>query len=375
MRPKPVTAKLVIAVLFVAAGVFVCLAPFRERAAQASPASRFGSRMRVPRGLSESRWRSLIPADNPLTDEKVALGEALYFDKRLSADGTVSCATCHDPAEAFADRKATAVGIEGRRGARNAPTLLNVMFSAELFWDGRARSLEEQAKLPLVNPDEMGMPNHEEVVARVASAPEYRAAFRKAFGRRGVTIDLIVKAIAAYERTCLTGDSPFDRFVGGDAGALNASQKRGWELFRHKAGCINCHTFGPDAPFFTDFKFHNTGVASGVAGAAADLGRFRVTGRLEDAGAFKTPTLRNVELTSPYMHDGSEKTLIDVVRFYSKGGVPNPQLDSRLHPLSLTEDEISDLVGFLRALTGDGDLRRVQNSTPQDRSPVFNLPR
>ncbi|MBA3241727.1 MAG: cytochrome-c peroxidase [Acidobacteria bacterium] len=325
------------------------------------------------------------------------LGKALYFDKRLSRDGTLSCATCHDPATAFADRNSVAVGVSGKAGTRNAPTILNAAFAPRHFWDGRASSLEEQAKQPLVNPLEMGMKDHAAVVARVSSIPEYRRRFRQVFGAEGVNIDTIVKAIATFERTQLSGNSPFDRFRAGDEDAISDSQKRGWGLFRNKAGCIECHAFSASSPFFTDYEFHNTGVATkgkdlaGIARRAktirgagpdtartltllshtdglSDLGRFLITRLPGDIGAFKTPTLRDVELTGPYMHDGSGKTLLDVVRFYDRGGERNPAIDPRMRPLNLSEQEMSDLVEFLRALTSDDVLLRAQTTTPQSRT-------
>ena len=306
---------------------------------QGGAAARSGGvqRVRIPKGIPESLWRKRIPADNPLTGEKVALGEELYFDRRLSASGTVSCAVCHDPATAFADLQPFAVGHDGRAGARNTPTVLNAMFSDAQFWDGRAGSLEEQARGPLVNPLEMGMPSFESVVERVAGLPGYRQKFGRVFGDEGVTIETIAKAIAAFERTQLSGNSPFDRFITGDAGAISEAQKRGWNLFRGKAGCVACHAYSPSSPFFTDFGFHNTGNASKGAGFDAlaqralqdasrgaeparahdptpppdglsPLGRFLVTKRPQDIGAFKTPSLRDVELTAPYMHNAAEKT-------------------------------------------------------------------
>jgi cytochrome c peroxidase len=357
-------------------------------------AGRGGYLMRAPKGIPESLWRKLIPADNPMMAEKVALGRSLYFDKRLSADGTVSCATCHDPATAFADQNTLAIGVGGRKGVRNSPTVLNAMFNPELFWDGRARSLEEQAVEPLLSPFEMGMETREAVVARVSAIPEYRQEFPKVFGARGLTIETVVKAIAAFERTQLSGNAPFDRFMAGDEGAITEAQKRGWKLFQGKARCIECHSFDASSPFFTDFRFHNTGIATkdrnfdqliqratraGGKGlnsvralnlpsntdGVAELGRFRITGRPEDIGAFKTPTLRDVELTTPYMHDGSEKTLLDVVKLYNRGGQRNPSLDRRVRPLQLTDEEMNDLVEFIRALTSDDVLRQAQRAQPQ----------
>ena len=273
------------------------------------------------------------------------------------------------------------------------------MFSPNQFWDGRASSLEEQAKSPLVSPAEMGLKDFAAVEARVSAVAEYRRRFRQVFGNQGVTIDTISKAIAAFERTQLSGNSPFDRFTAGDKTAISDAQKRGWELFRGKAGCIECHSFTPSSPFFTDFGFHNTGVATKNRNFAelirhldrvgkpattedqvinplshkdgfSDLGRYLVTRQLKDVGAFKTPSLRDVELTTPYMHDGSVKTLLDAVRFYNRGGERNPALAAKIRPLGLTEGEMSDLVEFLRALTSDDVLRQTQSALPQTRTPV-----
>lgn len=206
-----------------------------------------------------------------MTPDKVELGRKLFFDKRLSADRTVSCTTCHDPATAFADRNALAIGVGDRSGRRNTPTVLNAMFNESLFWDGRAASIEEQAKEPLINPREMGMKSHDQVVARVKSVREYADGFRQVFGKEGITIDTIVKAIASFERTLLSGNSPFDRFVSGDSDAISPAQKRGWELFQGKARCIRCHVYREDAPFFTDFGFHNTGVSSDQSAGLSSL--------------------------------------------------------------------------------------------------------
>jgi cytochrome c peroxidase len=354
----------------------------------------------IPKGLPAKLWWNSIPADNPMTAEKVALGEMLYFDKRLSANGTISCATCHDPAKAFADANAIAIGIGGKSGTRNAPTILNAMFNEAQFWDGRARTLEEQLKQPLLNPFEMGMPSVDAVVARVVADRDYRQRFRRVFRGQGITIDTIAKAIAAYERTRLSANSPFDRFLAGDADAITQTQKQGWDLFQHKAQCIACHAFSAASPFFTDFKFHNTGVAmkdrnfdelatsarridfSGPDSVSAlgllahtegfsELGRFLVTKQAKDIGAFKTPTLRDCELTTPYMHNGSQKTLLDVVKFYNRGGEHNPNLDEQMRPPHLTDLEMSCLVEFLRALTSNDVLRQTQLTTPQTRASVL----
>ena len=316
----------------------------------------------LPRGIPQPLWRKRIPVTNPMTAEKIALGEMLYFDKRLSASGSVSCAVCHDPANAFTDLETLSTGVAGHQGTRNAPTILNAMFSERLFWDGRAASLEEQAKQPLTSPSEMGMGSYDLVVARVSAIPEYQKTFRRVFGRGGITIDTIVKAIAAYERTQLSGNSQFDRFITGDATAITEAQKRGWKLFSGKAKCIDCHSYSSASPFFTDFKFHNTG----IGGASfSDLGRFVVTKEQADTAAFKTPTLRDVELTRPYMHNGALKTLLDVVKFYNDGGEKNAYLDKKMQPLGLSDEEMSDLVEFLRSLTSNDILKKAQSSSPQ----------
>jgi cytochrome c peroxidase len=328
----------------------------------------------LPKTVPVDLWELLVPHENPVTPEKVALGRQLYYDKLLSKDGTVSCATCHDPAKGFADGKTIAEGIGGKKGARNSPTVLNAVFNEFEFWDGRAASLEEQAKGPLVNPVEMGFANHDAVVAVVRGVPAYDEQFRKIFGREA-TIDDVVAAIATFERTAVTGDSAFDRFHAGDAGAISESAKRGWELWNGKARCNTCHAFGDSTPSLSDNKFHNIGVAAknkdfaALARRAAkvkdpaelafdpeftELGRFVVTKQPKDIGAFKTPGLRDVALTAPYMHDGSEATLLDVVNFYDKGGEPNPYLDGGVVPLKLTEQEKKDLVAFMESLTGQG---------------------
>ncbi len=329
--------------------------------------------------------------------DKSTLGEQLFFDKRLSVDGTVSCASCHDPATGFASRDTVAIGVRNQNGARNVPTLLNARLSESYFWDGRARTLEEQAKQPLLNAVEMGLENESVLVARVSAIPEYREMFRRLFPREGVTLDTVARTIAAYERTLVSVNSPFDRFIRGDKKAISANQKAGWTLFKGKAKCIECHAFSRSSLVFTDFKFHNTGVAgkdedftnlTQRAGAIrvrrrtepvalfahqrefSELGRFLVTLDDRDIGAFKTPTLRDVELTGPYMHNGSLRTLLDVVRFYNQGGQKNPNLDRKMQVLNLNEQEINALVDFLRALTSDEVLRRAQSAKPQTRVAV-----
>jgi cytochrome c peroxidase len=350
--------------------------------------------MKVPRGLPADLYEQLIPKDNPMTAAKVTLGEKLFFDKRLSVDKTISCATCHDPATAFAESNMVGIGIEMKKGARNSPTILNAMFNEAQFWDGRAPSLEEQSKLPIINPIEMGMKDHTVVVGRVREAKEYGPLFAAAFPGEGININTIAKAIASFERTQLSGDSPFDRFIAGDQRAISESAKRGWDLFNHKARCISCHAFNASSPFFSDFKFHNIGVAakdvnfSQLARRArqvgdnakaidemalqqgfSELGRYLVTNQPRDIGAFKTSMLRDIELTAPYMHNGSEKTLLDVVNFYDKGGEANPNLDGGMRPLKLTDGEKADLVEFMKTLTSDQVRERAKSTKAQTRAP------
>jgi cytochrome c peroxidase len=328
----------------------------------------------LPKGLPADLWEILIPPDNAVTPEKVELGRRLYYDKRLSADGTVSCATCHDPDKGFADGKKVGEGIGGRKGARNSPTVLNSMFNEFQFWDGRAASLEEQAKGPMINPVEMGMKDHGTVVSAVLKDPGYGTDFQKIFGR-AATIDDIAAAIATFERTVVSGDSAFDRFQAGDKEALSEPAQRGWQLWNGKARCNTCHPFAANTPNFSDNKFHNIGVAAkardfgvlarrATQGASpeelafdpnyAELGRFIATKQPKDLGAFKTSGLRDIALTAPYMHDGSEPTLVSVVEFYNRGGEPNPFLDGGITPLKLTDGEIRDLVAFMESLTGQG---------------------
>jgi cytochrome c peroxidase len=322
-----------------ALGLALAAAP--ARAADSAPPE---YPFQVPLGLKAPD----VPEDNPVTGAKVELGKALYFDKRLSGDGTVSCATCHDPAKGWTDRAPVSTGIRGQKGGRSAPTVLNSTFMELQFWDGRARSLEEQAKGPIQNPIEMGS-THEATVKRLAGIKGYAPLFKAAFGDEKVDIDRVAKAIASFERTVLTGNAPYDRWLAGDEKAMSAAAARGHSLFNDsaKGNCAICH----DGFNFSDSDFHNLGV--GMKAAKPDLGRFDVTKEEKDKGAFKTPTLRNLADTAPYMHDGSEKTLDDVVAFYDKGGEKNPQLDGRIHPLHLTAEERADIVAFLNALNGD----------------------
>ena len=321
------------------------------------------------------------PADNPQTPEKIELGEKLFFDGRLSVDGTVACSTCHDPARGFTDGRPVSIGVRGRSGQRNSPTILNALYNPAQFWDGRSKTLEEQAGLPIINPSEMGQPSLDAAVARIAADPEYGQAFRRAFGRPLNGADL-VRAIASYERTQFAFNSPFDRFMAGEKNAISGSAQRGWDLFNGKARCNKCHALSEerrDLTFFTDRDYHNIGIGIvehnvGAEACTAEreidsgrtievdraaiqtemsvLGRFLVTKREADTASFKTPTLRNVLITAPYFHDGSQATLWDVVDHYNKGdGVNDPWLDRDIQPLGLSESEIDDLVQFMATLT------------------------
>ncbi len=308
--------------------------------------------LKAPLGLPQVP----IPADNPLTAEKIALGRKLYYDPILSVDNTIACASCHSPAFGFADPKPFSMGVGGKTGGRNAPTVLNSAYNALQFWDGRAPSLEKQAEGPVQNPVEMAntLPAVEKKLLANAA---YRAEFEKAFGPGPITFEKAEQAIASFERTVISGNSPFDRyFYGGDKSALSPSARRGLEVFRNpkKGNCAACHTIGEKNALFTDNKFRNIGVGADYQGNYQDLGRYNVTHNEADKGAFKTPTLRNIAKTAPYMHDGSLKTLKDVVDFYVGGGNSNPHLDKEIHALDfLTGQERADLAAFLKSLTGE----------------------
>ncbi|MBK7859325.1 MAG: cytochrome-c peroxidase [Archangiaceae bacterium] len=334
---------------------------------------------KLPLGFRRELWEISVPVDRRPTAAQVALGDKLFNDKRLSKDDSTSCATCHDPKRAFTDGKARAEGLKKQVGQRNSPTVANALFNATQFWDGRAATLEDQAVLPITNPIEMGMDSGDEVVAKLKGLPEYVSAFKDAFGA-DISYEHVGRALAAFERKQVFGDSPFDRYLSGDAKALDASAKRGWMLFNSKARCQSCHSGNAVAPLFSDAKFHNIGVAAHkqdfvqLAGEAlkvvrsgdqkqidelalgskfSELGRFMVTKSENDIGSFKTPTLRNIGVTGPYMHDGSFATLWDVMDHYNKGGLANPYLDGGMQRLGLTEAEIDDLVAFLFSLTSD----------------------
>jgi cytochrome c peroxidase len=285
-----------------------------------------------------------VPADNPQTDSKVRLGRELYFDGRLSADGTISCATCHKPQTGWANDQPTDTGIRGQVGGRNSGTVIDSGYMRFQFWDGRAGSLEEQALGPIHNPIEMGE-TLENVVRKLNAIPGYREQFMEVFGTE-VTTDGIAKAIAAFERSIVSGPSPFDLFMAGDRSAMSASAQRGMAVFNGKGHCTPCHS----GAMFSDQSFHNIGV--GMDAEKPDAGRSAISKDERDWGKFKTPGLRNVAKTPPYLHNGAEATLMDVVNYYDRGGIPNRNLDPAMLPLHLTGTEKNDLVAFLEALTG-----------------------
>jgi len=334
-----------------------------------------------------------IPADNPQTPEKIALGEKLFNDKRFSSTGEVSCATCHDPKKGLTDsplKVSEGITKDNKKltGTRNAPTVANAVYFTHQFWDGRSPSLEDQALHPPLNPVEMGLPSHQPILDIVRTDPEYVAAFKAVFGKSGeaITMAEVTKAIAAFERTQVFANSAFDRyFYGGESTALTEQQKRGLALFRNQGRCVSCHVIEQTQALFTDNRFHNIGVGINriqgdvpvLAGEfleakatlaevdvkvltdarTSELGRFAVSKGFDDLGSFKTPTLRNVAVTAPYMHDGSVATLRDAVVHYNNGGVTNEGdpvndfLSGGIRPLDLSDEEIEDLVAFMEALT------------------------
>jgi cytochrome c peroxidase len=276
------------------------------------------------------------PEDNPFSRERIEVGRRLFHDRRLSRDQSLACASCHDPKRAFSTAKPRSVGVFGRHGGRNVPTLINRGYGKMFFWDGRVTSLEEQVLKPIQDPYEMDM------------------TLTEASRRVGLSADDISRSLASYVRSILSGNAPFDRFVNGDQRALSAEQRTGLQIFQTKGHCMACHV----GPNFTDERLHNTGIAwrpsggPGAAGRYLDDGHSAVSGKEKDRGRFKTPTLREVDRTSPYMHDGSKATLEDVVNFYDDGGRPNPNLDIEIRPLGLTVEEKRALVSFLRSLSG-----------------------
>ena len=345
--------------------------------------------VKAPLAFDPVIYAAYEPADNALTPERVALGRKLYFDKRLSADGSVSCATCHDVTRGFADHLPGSLGIGGQVGKRNAPTVLNTALLQTMFWDGRSPGLDHQARQPILNPIEMGMPDEETAMQAIADDPDYPEAFRKAYGRE-MNYEDLGRAIGAFERTLVFLDSPFLRFLAGDPQAVSADVKAGWELFNGKARCAACHPINLTNPVGSDHRFHNIGVSArhhefeklarkalealaeddseqrldelAVGTDLSELGRFMVTRNRADLGSFRTPLILNIGVTPPYMHDGSLATLWDVIDHYNKGGEANPFLDGGIEPLALTETEIDQLVAFLFSLT---DVRLAEENQRQ----------
>jgi cytochrome c peroxidase len=323
----------------------------------------------VPAGLQGLFPKVVVPASNPITKGKYELGRQLYFDPRVSVDGTVSCATCHNPAKGWSDGGPVSAGVQGQTGNRSAPTVFNTAYGKSMFWDGRAPSLEGQAQGPMTNPIEMGDQTYHQIVERLKVIPSYKEQFEKVFGTP-LTLDGMAKAIATFERVAaLTGNSKYDKYNAGDNEALTESEKRGMVLFGlrlstddefkpgvelQKAKCTLCHV----GANFSDELYHNLGVGwDANEKQFSDIGRWApvpIGAKTDsDRGAFKTPTVRSAALSAPYMHDGSLKTLEEVVEHYNKGGTPNPWLDVDMKPLKLSPQESADVVAFMKALTGE----------------------
>ena len=339
--------------LLVAGAIFIYVSDSQTVRAQGSPVMPVGKpiAIKAPLGLPAVP----IPADNPPTAETIALGRRLYYDPGLSVDGTVSCATCHSPGLGFTDGKPVSNGVQNKTGTRSAPTVINSAYNELQFWDGRAPSLEKQAEGPMANPVEMAhsLPG---VVDHLQKDSSYRAQFKQAWGTDQITIDMVTKSIASFERTVLSGNSPFDRFYyGGDKKALSASAQRGLKVFQNpkRGNCAVCHTIDKNYALFCDNKFHNIGIGADTRGQFVDTGRYSQTKLDTDMGSFKTPTLRNVAQTAPYMHDGSMPDLKAVIDHYIGGGNSNPHLDKEIHVLDfLSGPEREDLQEFLKSLTG-----------------------
>lgn len=342
----------------------------------------------------------VIPASNPLTQEKIDLGRRLFMDRRLSHNNVMSCGMCHVPEQGFTSHElGAAIGLEGRSHRRNSPTIFNVGYQRSLFHDGREPHLEDQIWGPLLSKNEMDMPSIGYVVEKVRQLPEYKGLFETAFNGP-VNAERLGQALASYERTLISGNSRFDRwYYGGEKNALNTKEQRGFQVFMGKGRCVTCHSVGEKSALFTDHKFHNTGLGwertmfpdrksyrvqlapnvfvdvnakhlKPFEPPLPDVGRYEVTFNPKDSWAYKTPILRDVELTSPYMHDGSLSTLEEVVDFYDKGGIDNPEKSPLIVRLNLTSEEKSALVAFLKSLTGDNVAALVRDA----RQAPENLP-
>lgn len=355
-----------------------------------------------PEMVDEAIWKEMIPKDNELNHRRIELGQKLFFDTALSKDGTVACATCHDTTRSFTDRRKVSEGVDDQLGQRNAPTIMNAALLHTQFLDGREPTLERQAGQPILNPVEMAMPNKETAVAAISKIPAYKPLFKAAYGR-DINYDDIERALAAFERTLIFLDAPFDRFLGGDQSAISEDAKKGWTLFNGTARCVSCHPISISNPLGTDNRMHNIGVSAhkqdfeklarkaidalakdssqrkldelAVGTDMSELGRFMVTRNYADIGSFRTPQLRNIGITNPYMHDGSMETLFDVVDHYNKGGEINPFLDGSMEGLNLSEEEIHQLVAFLFTLTdyrfvdlNNAELKK-QSKTAQSNRP------
>ncbi len=350
----------------------------------------------IPSGIDKEYWNFFVEPGNETNEARVELGRKLYFDTRLSIDGTVSCATCHDVTRGFGDALPTSEGVDKivkgnatkQFGTRNAPTTMNIAVLHVMFWDGRSPSIEHQAMQPIINPVEMGMPETEsKIIAGIKDDPAYQAMFHKAYNRE-VNYKDIGNALAAFERTLVFMDNSFFRYLKGDANAISEDAKEGWKLFNREGRCNSCHAISPSNPLGTDNKYHNIGIAArkqnflqlvhdaekalatDTSEAALDklalstdlseLGRFLITKKHSDLGAFRTPMLLNVGITGPYMHDGSMKSLWEVIDHYNHGGDANLYLDGGIEPLNLTEQQVNQLVAFLFSLT---DVRFADQNT------------
>jgi cytochrome c peroxidase len=296
-----------------------------------------------PLGLPAIVW----PQDNPYSPARAELGKILFFDGRLSANGMVSCASCHEPEHAFAGSTPFSKGVTGKPGVRHTPTLVNRAWGKSQFWDGRVVTLESQVIVPVSEPNEMGMAA-DLVVKKIRGIPGYAPLFADAFGDSSINFDRIAKAIATFERTIVSGNSAYDRYLAGDKSALTKQQKDGLDFFNKKGECAECHS----GPNFTDEKFANLGI--GTDKPSPDPGHEAITHKRGDWGKFKVPTLRDLAQRAPYMHDGSIKTLSEVLDVYAKGGLPNPHLDTRLTPFYMDEQTKQDLSAFLDSLNGEG---------------------
>ncbi len=331
-----------------------------------------------PKWVDPVIWAALIPKENAPNAARIALGRKLYFDPRLSKDGTVACATCHDATRGYTDQRPASEGIGGKVGRRSSPTTMNAALQTSQFWDGRAATLEEQAVLPITNSIEMGQPDGAAVMAAIAGDPAYAPMFQAAYGR-APTLEDVGRALASFERTMIFIEAPFDRWLRGEAGAISDEAKRGFVLYNGKARCQTCHPLNAANPIGSDGRFHNIGVSArhqdfgklaakalevlakngsmvtidelALGSDTSELGRFVVTKIESDIGGFRTSQVRNVGVTGPYMHDGSLTTLWDVMDHYNKGGEPNPYLDGGIEPLALSETEIDEVVAFLFTLT------------------------